>query len=133
MAAHPAQAQIAGPAQVEVYVTDCSDKVSQTHEFTYLYKSPQWAIFSTILTSDIDLRRRFLTSIAFFNIIVTAAAAAAVATVSARIFSFSVCAFIILIFGRRLWWCDALSSLLLFDQLKEQRKKSKKHQRTEIP
>jgi hypothetical protein len=38
MATHPAQAQLVGPAQVKVYKTNRSDKVPQTHEFTYLYK-----------------------------------------------------------------------------------------------
>jgi hypothetical protein len=48
----------------------------------------------------------------FFSV---AATATAVATIFARILPVCVSAFIILIFGRRLWPFDALSSLLLFD------------------
>jgi hypothetical protein len=48
----------------------------------------------------------------FFGV---AATAAAVATIFTRILPVCVSVLIILIFGRRLWWCDALSSLLLFD------------------
>jgi hypothetical protein len=46
-----------------------------------------------------------------------AAAAAVVAIIFARTFPVCVCGFIIIIFGRRLWRCDALSPLLLFYQL----------------
>jgi hypothetical protein len=114
-ATRPAQAQLTGPAQVKVYNTNCSDKVTQPHEFTYLHKSPRKASFSAISAGDINLQRTLLASRAFFNIIVTATV---VATVFAGIFPFSVCAFINLIFRRRLWQCNALFSLLLFDQLK---------------
>jgi hypothetical protein len=78
MATHHAQTQLAGPVQIKVYKTNRSDKVPQTHEFTYLYKLPLWASLSTILASDIDLQRRFFVSRAFFNFIVTTADAAVV-------------------------------------------------------
>jgi hypothetical protein len=40
VASHPAQAQLAGPAQVKVYKTPCSDKALQPNEFTYVHEWP---------------------------------------------------------------------------------------------
>jgi hypothetical protein len=40
-ASHPAQAQLAGPAQVKVYKTTCSDKALQPHKFTYVHEWPR--------------------------------------------------------------------------------------------
>jgi hypothetical protein len=63
-------------------------------------------------TGDVNLRRIFFMFRIFFSV---AAAAAAVA----RTFPVCVGGFIFMIFGRGLRRCDALSSLLLLDQLKE--------------
>jgi hypothetical protein len=58
---------------------------------------------------------------------------AAIVAAVARTFPVRVCRFFIfIIFGRRLWRCSAFSSLLLFSQLKEQRKRSKKKQKDKI-
>jgi hypothetical protein len=114
METHPAQAQLAGPAQVKVYKTNCLDKVSQPHEFIYLYKSPQEASFSTISAGDINLRRTFLMFRTFFSV---TTAAATVTAVFARFFVSVAYAFII-IFRRGFWQLDASPSLLLFNQLK---------------
>jgi hypothetical protein len=55
-----------------------------------------------------------------FKIVFSVAATAAAV---ARTFLVRVCSFIIFIFGRRLWRCDALPSLLLFNQLKRTEEK----------
>jgi hypothetical protein len=73
-------------------------------------------------TSDVNLRRILFTFGTFFSI--TAGAAAV-----ARILPVCLGGLIFIIFGRRLWQCSVFSSLLLLDQLKEQRKKSKKKQK----
>jgi hypothetical protein len=83
-----------------------------------LYKSPQEASFSNISAGDVNLHRGFLVVRTVLNI----TAAAAVTTIFVRIFFGIVCAFIILIFGRRLRYLDVLSSLFLFNQLKRTNK-----------
>jgi hypothetical protein len=57
-------------------------------------------------TGDVNLRRIFLMFGIFFSV-----AAAAVA----RILPVCVGGLILIIFGRGFWWCNTLSSLLLFD------------------
>jgi hypothetical protein len=59
---------------------------------------------------NVNLQRIFL----MFGIFVSVAAAAV-----ARILPVSVGGLVIIIFGRGFRWCNTLSSLLLFDQLKE--------------
>jgi hypothetical protein len=65
---------------------------------------------------NVNLQRIFL----MFGIFVSVAAAAAAV---ARILPVSVGGLVIIIFGRGFRWCNTLSSLLLFDQLKEAKEK----------
>jgi hypothetical protein len=57
---------------------------------------------------DVNLQRIFFVFRIFFSV-------AAAATAVARTFPVYVCGLIIFIFGRRLWRCDAFSSLLFLD------------------
>jgi hypothetical protein len=55
---------------------------------------------------DVNLQRIFFVFRIFFSVAVAAVA---------RTFPVHVCGLIIFIFGRRLWRCDAFSSLLFLD------------------
>jgi hypothetical protein len=59
-------------------------------------------------TGDVNLRRIFF----MFGILFSVAAAATGVT---KIFPVCVGGLIFIIFGRGFWWCNVLSSLLLFD------------------
>jgi hypothetical protein len=59
-------------------------------------------------TGDDKLRRIFFMFAILFSV-------AAAATAIARIFPVCVGGLIFIIFGTGFWWCNALSSLLLFD------------------
>jgi hypothetical protein len=113
LATHPAQAQLAGPVQVKVYKTSCSDKVAQPKRFTYLHRSPQRASFSAILASDINLRRIFFVLRTLLSVATTAAAVAAVFAIF-----FSAASIFFIVFRRGFRYLDALPSLFLLDQLK---------------
>jgi hypothetical protein len=83
-------------------------------------------MFQQYLARDVNLRGIFFMFGGLINV-------AAIVAAIARTFPVRVCRFFIfIIFGRRLWRCSAFSSLLFLDQLKEQRKRSKKKQKDKI-
>jgi hypothetical protein len=111
LATHPAQAQLAGPAQVKVYKkTQCFKQKLRNLMNSHIYTNRhEGQMFQQYLASNVNLRGIFFV---FGGLIRIATIIAAVA----RTFPVRVCRFFILIiFGRRLWQCSAFSSLLLLD------------------
>jgi hypothetical protein len=82
----------------------------------HIHKLHQTTSLSAISAIDVNLRGTFFMFRVVFSVAATAAAVA-------RTFPVRVCTFIIFIFGRRLWRCDDLPSLLHFNQLKRTEKK----------
>jgi hypothetical protein len=74
VASHPAQAQHAGPAQVKVYKTTCSDKILQHNEFTYIQNGHEGKMFHQCLACDVNLRGTVFMIRAFFSITIVVAA-----------------------------------------------------------
>jgi hypothetical protein len=107
VASHPAQAQLPGPAQVKVYKTACSDKMSQLNKFTYVHNGHEGQMFHQRLARNVNLRGILFMTRAFFSI-VTAAAAAIARVLFVRPAG-------IIIFGRGFWRRNVLSSLLFFN------------------
>jgi hypothetical protein len=78
VALHPARAQLAGPAQVEVYKTNCLDKILQPNEFTYVHDSHEGQVVHQCLARDVNLRGFFLM---FGGMIAIAAVVATIARI----------------------------------------------------
>jgi hypothetical protein len=78
VASHPAQAQLAGLAQVKVYKTTCSDKILQPNKVTNVHKGHEGQMFQQRSASDINLRGTLFMFRTFFSIATTAAAVASV-------------------------------------------------------